>query len=270
MYLIKSIIDILIILFLLRLLIKQNEAYFDPIYRIIYRITDPLLIPSTFITKNSLYGILISILILVLLRGVIYVSIQPMSFISGLGLSFFSLARLLYQCYMVILIISLLTQRSFGTSFMNMIQRALIPLYIASSWFKVPKQHFYYFSFLFLLILYAFLSLFFHSILITTSGLVSYSLLHGLGEGIILIISLFSGFFTMVIILGALLSWVSPDPYNPVVQAIYGISEPLLAPFRKFVPPLAGLDISPLIAIFFFQIVGGIGQRIVARLVGMI
>ena len=270
MYLIKSIVDILIVLFLLRLLIKQNEAYFDPIYRIIYRITDPLLIPSSFFTKNSLYGVLISILVLVLLRGFIYISIQPMSVITGLGISFMSLTRLLYQCYMVMLIISLLTQRSFGTSFMNMIQRAFMPLYIVSSWFKVPRKHFYYFSFLFLLILYAFLSLFFHNVLIPTTGLVSFSLLHGLGEGIILIISLFSGFFTMVIIVGALLSWVSPDPYNPVVQAIYGISEPLLAPFRRFVPPLAGLDISPIIAILFFQILGGIGQRIVAGLVGMI
>ena len=145
-----------------------------------------------------------------------------------------------------------------------------IPLYIVSSWLKVPRQHFYYFSFLFLLILYAFLSLFFRSVLIPSAGLISFSLIQGLGEGIILTISLFSGFFTMVIIVAALLSWVSPDPYNPVVQAIYGISEPLLAPFRRFVPPLAGLDISPIIAILFFQVLGGIGQRIVARFVGMI
>lgn len=270
MYLIKSIIDILIILFLLRLLIKQNEAYFNPIYGLIYRITDPLLMPSTFITRNSLYGIFMSILALVLLRGVIYVSLQPLSVISGLGLSFMSLIRLLFQCYMVILIISLLSQRGFGTSFSNMIQRAFLPLHVLSAWFKVPRRHFYFFSFLFLLALYAFLSLLFHSIFVPRAGPASFSLIHGLGEGLILTISLFSGFFTLIIIAGALLSWVNPDPYNPVVQAIYGISEPLLAPFRRLVPVLAGIDISPVIAILLFQILGGIAQRFVAGLVGMI
>jgi YggT family protein len=98
----------------------------------------------------------------------------------------------------------------------------------------------------------------------------SFSVIHGLGEGLILALSLFTGFFTLIIIIGALLSWVSPDPNNPIVQLIYGISEPLLAPFRRVVPSLGGLDISPIIAILCFQILGGIGQRLVVILIGMI
>jgi YggT family protein len=66
-----------------------------------------------------------------------------------------------------------------------------------------------------------------------------------------------------VIIIGALLSWVSPDPYNPVVQAIYGISEPLLMPFRRIVPNLAGLDISPILALFCFHLLGTVGRQII-------
>ena len=61
------------------------------------------------------------------------------------------------------------------------------------------------------------------------------------------------GFLSLVIIIGALLSWVSPDPYNPVVQTIYGISEPLLEPFRKIIPNLGGLDISPIAALICFS-----------------
>ncbi len=85
-----------------------------------------------------------------------------------------------------------------------------------------------------------------------------------------LIFSLFPGFFSIVIIIGALLSWVSPDPYNPIVQTIYSISEPLLEPFRRFVPYLGGLDISPILALICFQVLGKLGQRLVAGVLAAI
>lgn len=54
-----------------------------------------------------------------------------------------------------------------------------------------------------------------------------------------------------LIIIAALLSWVNPDPHNPIVRAIYQITEPVLHPIRKILPFSLkfGLDISPLIAI---------------------
>lgn len=57
--------------------------------------------------------------------------------------------------------------------------------------------------------------------------------------------------YTWVIIIRALLSWVNPDPYNPLVRILVKITEPVLAPIRKLVPPhrLGGLDLSPMIAI---------------------
>ncbi|AKS24833.1 hypothetical protein BOX30_06865 [Leptospirillum ferriphilum] len=62
--------------------------------------------------------------------------------------------------------------------------------------------------------------------------------------------------YSWVIIIRALLSWVAPDPYNPVVRILHQVTEPVLAPIRKLVPPekLAGMDISPLIAIFLIQV----------------
>jgi len=57
--------------------------------------------------------------------------------------------------------------------------------------------------------------------------------------------------YTWVIIIRALLSWVSPDPYNPIVRALAMLTEPVLRPLRRLVPPhkLGGLDLSPLLAI---------------------
>jgi len=55
-----------------------------------------------------------------------------------------------------------------------------------------------------------------------------------------------------LIIIRALISWVNPDPYNPIVQFLYKTTEPLLAPFRRLVPAYSvGLDISPIFALVF-------------------
>ncbi len=53
-----------------------------------------------------------------------------------------------------------------------------------------------------------------------------------------------------IILIRALISWVNPDPYNPIVQFLYKVTEPILYPIRKMLPANLrfGLDISPLIA----------------------
>ncbi len=53
-----------------------------------------------------------------------------------------------------------------------------------------------------------------------------------------------------LIIIRALISWVSPDPYNPIVQFLNKTTEPILEPIRHFIPfhYQIGIDISPLIA----------------------
>ena len=50
-----------------------------------------------------------------------------------------------------------------------------------------------------------------------------------------------------LILIRALISWVNPDPYNQIVQFLYRMTEPVLQPIRRLMPPLA-LDISPIIA----------------------
>ena len=53
-----------------------------------------------------------------------------------------------------------------------------------------------------------------------------------------------------LIIIRALISCVNPDPYNGLVQFLYKATEPLLAPFRRFIPAYSiGIDISPIFAL---------------------
>ncbi len=57
--------------------------------------------------------------------------------------------------------------------------------------------------------------------------------------------------YMWVIIIRALLSWVNPDPWNPIVQFLTRITEPVLAPIRARLPTWRmGIDLSPLVAIF--------------------
>ena len=60
--------------------------------------------------------------------------------------------------------------------------------------------------------------------------------------------------YMWVIIVRALISWVNPDPYNPIVQFLHRVTEPVLAPIRRWlwglVPAMrSGMDLSPLVVI---------------------
>ena len=65
---------------------------------------------------------------------------------------------------------------------------------------------------------------------------------------IIAVTSLFLKIFFFAMIISVILSWVAPGSYNPGAQLVNQICEPLLAPFRKLLPNLGGLDISPIFA----------------------
>ena len=52
-----------------------------------------------------------------------------------------------------------------------------------------------------------------------------------------------------IIIARALISWINPNPYNPLIRIIYAITDPVLVPLRRLLPDLGGLDISPFVAL---------------------
>jgi YggT family protein len=78
------------------------------------------------------------------------------------------------------------------------------------------------------------------------------------GFGFSLISLLFNliNIYMWAIIISALLSWVNPDPHNPLVQFLRRITEPVLKPLRALAPPhKIGIDLSPLIAVLLIQLV---------------
>ena len=59
------------------------------------------------------------------------------------------------------------------------------------------------------------------------------------------------GLYKWVIIISSLLSWVRPDPYNPIVQMLDRLTTPVYAMVRKIIPTVfGGMDLAPMIVIF--------------------
>lgn len=70
------------------------------------------------------------------------------------------------------------------------------------------------------------------------------------------ILDLLLRLYFWIIIIRALLSWVQPDPYHPLVRFLHAITEPALAPLRRFLPRGLSVDLSPVVAlliIYFFR-----------------
>jgi YggT family protein len=55
------------------------------------------------------------------------------------------------------------------------------------------------------------------------------------------------------ILISVVLSWVAPRGYNPATKLLYDLTDPLLGFFRRFLPPMGGMDLSPLLALIALQ-----------------
>lgn len=77
------------------------------------------------------------------------------------------------------------------------------------------------------------------------------------------LVDLVFSIYMFIVIARALISWVSPDPYNPIVRFLHNATDPLLYRLRKLLPfSTGGIDFSPMILIFLLYLV----QEVLVRL----
>ncbi|MGI1039765.1 YggT family protein [Pseudomonas aeruginosa] len=86
---------------------------------------------------------------------------------------------------------------------------------------------------------------------------------------IIAVTSLFLKAFFFALIISVILSWVAPGSYNPGAQLVNQICEPLLMPFRKLLPNLGGLDLSPIFAFLALKLIDMLVINNLAAMTGM-
>jgi YggT family protein len=84
---------------------------------------------------------------------------------------------------------------------------------------------------------------------------------------LITIISLFFQIYEFLILIRVLLTWINLNPYHPVIQALYRITDPVLEPLRRIIPPIGGMiDLSPVVALIGLEILHRILIGILAGL----
>jgi YggT family protein len=80
----------------------------------------------------------------------------------------------------------------------------------------------------------------------------------GFSSGVIGLVRSLLSIYMWIIIIRVLISWINPDPNNPVVQFLRGVTDPAIDALRRVLPPFfwsTGLDFTPLILIILLQLV---------------
>ena len=115
------------------------------------------------------------------------------------------------------------------------------------------------------------------SVLLQMAGIIALLLINGLGLPNILLLLIWSAlgvvgllvniyFFALLAMI--ILSWVAPGSNHPAIYLIHQITEPVMAPFRKALPPMGGMDFSPILLFILINVVQ-ISLRHVAAGVGL-
>ncbi|MCZ6882033.1 MAG: YggT family protein, partial [Gammaproteobacteria bacterium] len=68
------------------------------------------------------------------------------------------------------------------------------------------------------------------------------------------LVSLFLSIFLIAILIQVILSWVNPGIYNPVIGLVNTLATPALRPIQKLIPPVGGIDLSPLFAMLMIMV----------------
>jgi len=63
------------------------------------------------------------------------------------------------------------------------------------------------------------------------------------------LVGLLINIFLFAVLIQVILSWISPGGYNPAASLLYHLTEPLLGPARRLLPPISGLDLSPMLVL---------------------
>lgn len=267
---IDLIVNVFLIFFILRLALEPRQFYFNPMLQPIEKATDVFLKPLRTVfrptSKGFDYTPLIAILLFVVIRAVLMqILVTPfLGFTVNLVYSARRFIDFVFQAYVVMLIISAFIFRHTLNPLGRFIFQILNPIMKPAEKLAGGAGN--------LLIIPVII------ILTAAHMLAVFGLQHALGiqatlpmtihNSLVTLISVLR-FFYIVVIIGALMSWFSPDPGNPLVQMIHLIVEPLLRPVRRVLPTLGGIDFSPIVVIFALVYLQRILMATVDQLFGM-
>jgi len=269
--LIDIVFQIFLIFFFLRIFINQSDARQNQVFAAIAQVTEPVLSKTRmfFRYRSSHYDLspLLPLLLLLVAEGFIMGVLNPATIGQGVFHVLSSFLNWLFQVYAVIIIVTSLTPGYVANPIVSFFMKVSEPLVNLTRKVIVFRSNGWRFlSLISLVVLFVLLQSCVAFIVSLGSdfgvGVLFFFLANSLG----LLVQL-TTFFTIIIIVGALMSWFSPDHSNPLVQFITIVTSPIMSPIQRIMPNLGGIDISPLIAIFLLQFLNGLGNALVNSIV---
>ena len=270
MGLLQSVIKFYLVVLIFRTVMTRQELYFNPLGKLVGKMTDPILEKTFKLTKKSADNILpIFIIFAVVLDGLVVFMLTTAGIPAAM---LYGLADIL-GFLMIFYIVSTILGGFAGNA--SMTHYAMFFKRIASFWVKLTRTFIPIKSNAVIIpaiiIVFAFFTAAVAGVNIAYQAMLG-SAVNPIGSLIIaarsnlLTVAGLLDIFVWLIIIRALMSWVSPDPRNPVVQIIHSLTEPVMEPFRKIIPTIGAIDISPMVLIFVVYFI----KTMLVRLVGIV
>lgn len=261
---------IYIVILIFRMVATKQELNFNPVGRFLAAATNPIL------PKNGSNGLIVLyILILVLGTSLISgISSSLQEFILDSKKTFIEYLKFFMLFFIVSIILGSFGNRPIGGGFIAYFFRIGYPwVKLTRLFIPINSGKIIYPAIVVVYLVYVssafLLEIVFNVILYRDPLNVVSILLLTLGGGAIKIFDL-AYYMSFIILFRALISWVSPDPRNIVVQLLYTITEPILEPFRRIIPPIGIFDLSAMVAMFLLFFIGNMGQYLIGKLMVLI
>ena len=242
------VIDIYMVLLFVRIFVTERERY-DSVLGLVFTATDPIV--------SQLRPLLpwrsVSITVLVVLGALL---LLKMILLHSILMVLRGLADTLLQLYVLIIVITATVREYYTNPIANLAQRLVRPVHTVARQVAPQPMAVHFISVGLLVLAHAVVRLVLRDDSSTLLALAPREVF--IISSLRLVVNL-TVFFTYVIVINALLSWVSPDPLNPIVQLLTLIAAPITDSIRRVVPPLGGvIDISPVLAILALLVANGI------------
>lgn len=251
-----------IVILLFRFVTTKQELIFNPLGKIIAKATNPVL------PKNNERFIPLLIAAVIIITSLLYsISSTAVEFQVKLLSILINYAHFFMLFYIVSMIFGSFGNRPIGGGFIALFFRLGLPwvkmtrlfIPINSGKIIIPAIIVVY---LLTVCLTAVINTIFNLVIYQSIGNTAGIFISAFASGAYKVFGLLY-YMSFVIAFRALISWVSPDPRNIIVQLVYTITEPVLEPLRRVIPPIGIIDFSALIAMIGFYFGGMILQNIV-------
>lgn len=258
--LVKILVDLFTIFFLLRFALEYRDFHFNPLLQPIYKVTEPplsklrALLPPTKTGRD--FTPLLAIVLMILLYSAFMSMVVGSRFTMQFAYELLHLFTFLMQAYFVMLISTLLVDTYMANPIVRFMVKMTDPLTapfrrmfgtrggaVAMGCLIVFAIH----------VVACFSIIWFISHAnYSTDILFNYQL----RTSLVAIVELLN-FYLLILFIRVIMSWLSPDPRNPIVMLLLMLTDPVLRPFQRIIPPIGGIDISP---IFAFLLIGVLSQ----------